>query len=520
MHIHKKIYCIIFFSILFVSLIGFIVPDVNAYFTATRRTNTSMANCSNYGGDSDGDAICDNWEPATIGNPNVNMVITFPTGNPNYVYVCGPGTTDTICPRKDHKDIFVEVDYMEGHLPDSDAIQDVKNAFDTSPVTNPDGQTGIKLHVQVDEQMMIHSDSTPFPGSSSNPGFDQQKAYHFGTVTERGQSNWGTNGWKQKQQVFHYALFVHSQYTNPSSSGIAEVFGNDFMITLGSFTGGVGSRDEQAGAFMHELGHNLNLQHGGKSDNINCKPNYLSVMSYSREFSNFISNRPLDYSRSVLSQLVEISLSEPNGVSASTPSGLTTVYGPPAYLIRTTGQAFDWNRDGDLTDTGVSADINNLGTTTGCGASAGQTLNGYNDWSNLDYNFRNDSDAADGISSEVPPDEITKENVVAMLVAHVDSLEYDIKNIPDKALKNDINVRKYYSDSLSDVRNLVKSDSFSEALSILNQMSKTLDDHTGIKQSNDFVIDHLIQKKIFNELNDLEVSLHKASDYKPTSVHP
>jgi predicted Zn-dependent protease len=65
---------------------------------------------------------------------------------------------------------------------------------------------------------------------------------------------------------------------------------------------------------MHELGHNLGLDHGG-ADDINCKPNYLSVMSYSRQFSSPIGNRPLDYSRSSLVHLNESSLNEPDGVS-------------------------------------------------------------------------------------------------------------------------------------------------------------------------------------------------------------
>src|SRR5262249_18161151 len=34
-----------------------------------------------------------------------------------------------------------------------------------------------------------------------------------------------------------------------------------------------------AGAFMHELGHNLGLHHGGDED-LNYKPNYISVMNY------------------------------------------------------------------------------------------------------------------------------------------------------------------------------------------------------------------------------------------------
>ena len=61
----------------------------------------------------------------------------------------------------------------------------------------------------------------------------------------------------------------------------------------------VGSLDQQQGTFLHELGHTLGLRHGG-GDNINCKPNYPSVMSYTSQFSTPISPtgvRPLDFSR-------------------------------------------------------------------------------------------------------------------------------------------------------------------------------------------------------------------------------
>ena len=66
---------------------------------------------------------------------------------------------------------------------------------------------------------------------------------------------------------------------------------------------------------MHEIGHNLGLRHGGNVD-VNCKPNYLSVMSYSFQFANLVGTRPLDYSRSVLGTLDESHLNEGYGVSA------------------------------------------------------------------------------------------------------------------------------------------------------------------------------------------------------------
>ena len=113
-----------------------------------------------------------------------------------------------------------------------------------------------------------------------------------------------------KRLAFHYGLFVHNQSPTPpsttnSSSGCAELFGNDFMVSMGSWTppnpaitghsGGVGSRSEQAGTFMHELGHNLGLRHGGV-DNANCKPHHVSVMNYAYQFPNSVPDRPLNYS--------------------------------------------------------------------------------------------------------------------------------------------------------------------------------------------------------------------------------
>src|SRR5262249_18320874 len=54
----------------------------------------------------------------------------------------------------------------------------------------------------------------------------------------------------------------------------------------------------------------------------------------------------------------------------------------------------DWNLNGSLADI-VSQDINNLGI-PGCPASPGQTLDGFNDWANLKYNFKASVDFADG----------------------------------------------------------------------------------------------------------------------------
>lgn len=53
--------------------------------------------------------------------------------------------------KPNHKDLFVGYDYMvalaHSHQPDFRSIREVERAFDRAPVNNPDGRTGITLHV-------------------------------------------------------------------------------------------------------------------------------------------------------------------------------------------------------------------------------------------------------------------------------------------------------------------------------------------------------------------------------------
>ena len=93
-----------------------------------------------------------------------------------------------------------------------------------------------------------------------------------------------------KALVYHYAVFVDQiqvyrlDTANPgisyTTSGIAELGGNDLIVSLGGWGKNKANIDANvAGTFMHELGHNLGLDHGG-GDGVNNKPNYQSVMNY------------------------------------------------------------------------------------------------------------------------------------------------------------------------------------------------------------------------------------------------
>jgi len=329
-----------------------------------------IADCSNYGNNQANDGVCDNWKiPAGQSNPGLQIpyLVADSTGSiPNgYYYLpCDPNASydstlaytspsgsnqwydalgDLVCPDKAIADVYVQVDWMVGHKPDTNALIDVVDSFVHSPFKACSTcKSGIHLHIILGNQISIHKDtiSTPIPGGSgaTNPtDFDLIKQAHFALPADLKNvpSTWTyQENLTSKKQVFHYALFIHSQTGGEGSSGEAEQPGNDLIISLGSFTGDIGTTDQQEGTFMHELGHNLGLDHGGNVPD-NCKPNYLSVMSYSRQFKElFPINRPLDYSHtSILGTLNENGITESSGVGISGPPNLQTVYGVNSGLI-------------------------------------------------------------------------------------------------------------------------------------------------------------------------------------------
>ena len=276
--------------------------------------------------------------------------------NDNFASAWGGTNPKTdVCPRVNHKDLYVEHDYMSSHPLSQAALERVIKAFGNAPVTNTGTDNldayqhtnGITLHIVKDESI------TEDPTFSLWTDFFPLKASKFGTSTERGTTDWATSGKAEKNYAYHYALGINKYGQDPCntssgsySSGLGEILGNDLVVSLGcGFTGTNGNDDEQAGTFMHELGHNLNLRHGGftgagsSNYNMACKPNYLSVMSYSRQMSSggFLSatqwnalagdhESSLDYSRygspgtagtPTIPDLTESSLIENNGLVTS-----------------------------------------------------------------------------------------------------------------------------------------------------------------------------------------------------------
>lgn len=305
--------------------------------------------------DSDGDGICDAAEARHGTNPFSADTDGDRLSDLAELYGAGGVDLHYFGASPTHKDVFIEADYYADRKPTATGIQRVVEAFAAAPVTNPDGTTGIALHVDLDDEIAA-ADAKP----DLDPvwtDFDVIKSKYFPA---------------RRAPFFHYALFANTYNATPSSGISRGIPAHDFVVTLGAWPVPGGTELQQAGTLMHEFGHNLGLRHGGNED-LNYKANYLSLMSYNYQVFGLRVNgvgEVLDYSRLRIGPISESAISEVSAFSAIAP---TTEAELAAYgvLINNAWRlgnasanldvngngvinggtiAFDLDRDGDATD--------------------------------------------------------------------------------------------------------------------------------------------------------------------------
>jgi len=414
-------------------------------------------------GDLDGDGLLDGWETAGFDADNDGVIdIDLPS----------------MGAKVDRQDVFLELDYEATRPPTRDGIAAMKAAFAAAPRPNPGGQpSGIALHVDVGNLVDPTADEAHLAGTCTNgldddgdgpvDGADTSCTY-LESSREVGVGNCvtpvgvapvdddgdgladgadpdcrvgdnfgggqalppqGTCGLNaafyatrsanfdpRRLWIFHYALQGAANGTT-CQGGQGEIGGNDFV-----------THNRDAGTIMHELGHNLNLQHGGQ-DGQNCKPNYMSVMNYNTQAG--IPRAPtaviLDYSpprfalngstraAAPLAALNEGNLNENNPIDPADPvnrvvfmNALNQIARVPANLPH------NYNGDADPPfDNPVAVNVDNgtpaAGATPAVGApgcaNAALTpfLNGANDWNTVVLAFRQFGDSASGATN--PSDE-------------------------------------------------------------------------------------------------------------------
>jgi hypothetical protein len=215
------------------------------------------------------------------GLPDGKEVLTYDT-DPTGADTDGDGLPDAV-ELSDHPamqdadpnrfDVFVEIDYMEGERPSDEAIDLLVEEFANAPVENPDGSTGITLHVVVD-------DAIPRESGTSFDERDRMMAEHM---------DYDGKGYR------YGIVVVDARHGDKNVFGFSDIGGNNGAMVMERLDPAL----HQANHMMHELGHSLGLapsSYRGIDSRETGYDEYSSVMNYNsgRDVLGYSEDEPFD----------------------------------------------------------------------------------------------------------------------------------------------------------------------------------------------------------------------------------
>jgi hypothetical protein len=273
--------------------------------------------------------------------------------------------------------INIEIDYMVQRNDAGIIFSHEPQQIEIDAVVQMFACRGITANIVVDDELPYIEVLQRDPNNSAN---------FFGYT--------GWNSFGQLKHLFrdngacwHYCIFGHryqaANYDTTSSSGLGEIGGDDFIVTLGAFTDSIGTPFDRAATLAHELGHNLGLRH---ANTMNASltghhtPNYPSIMSYFCQLfgvrsryidmgltprdANFL--KDLDYSYGSMCTIYEADLDEFFGIGM---------------------KKLDWDCNGFVESDSTVQDLDRDSLEQWC-LSMGRLsyLNDYNDWASIQDN--------------------------------------------------------------------------------------------------------------------------------------
>jgi len=300
---------------------------------ASKTSSVAGVNCHGIADprDTDGDGLLDGWEVLgkwATNNQNSRVFLDLPKWGAD--------------PR--HKDVFIEVDFRRLNLDENqqgltlrmppEAARQMAAAYGdaatTDPglraahaasVANPDGLPGIRLHLDTGVPPERPEDTTIYGDWG---GYNPVDA--LATGPQRPEDVWQVQMDRSRHGVFHYVM--------------------GYPTGGGSCGGGIACGFNMNSAYVaaHEFGHTLGLDHNGPyrvENEPNCKPHYMSLMSYS--YSGYLQFS--DGRRNAL-QLNNHSLQETNAINPADRPLLDALTSTFSYKVDPLAGHVDWNRDG------------------------------------------------------------------------------------------------------------------------------------------------------------------------------